>query len=92
MDKFWYILTSTAFGGAFTFLTLLSDNIMVTYKHDDEKKKVKKSTGVEWEVQENSIFLEFHFNLREFDQKYKGKIVFLVFFDFFQNFLSGELF
>ena len=24
-------------------------------------KKMKKSTGVEWEAQENSIFLKFHF-------------------------------
>ena len=34
---------------------------MVTYEHDDEKKKLKKSTGFEWEVKENSIFLEFDF-------------------------------
>ena len=54
-------MTSTALDVAFSFLTLLSDYIMITDKHDGEKKKLKKSTGVEWGVQENSIFLEFHF-------------------------------
>ena len=61
MDNFWYILTSTALGVTFIFLTVLSDKIMVTDKHDDEKRKMKKSTGFKWEVEENSIFLEFDF-------------------------------
>ena len=61
MDNFWYILTSTALGVTFIFLIVLSDRIMVTDKHDDEKRKMKKSTGLKWEVEENSIFLEFDF-------------------------------
>ena len=61
MDNFSYILTSTALDVAFSFLTLLSDYITITDKHDGEKKKLKKSTGFEWEVKENSISLEFDF-------------------------------
>ena len=34
---------------------------MVTDKLHDEKKRLKKSTGLEWEVKEDSVFLEFYF-------------------------------
>ena len=38
-------MTSTALGVTFIFLTVLSDKIMVTDKHDDKKRKMEKSIG-----------------------------------------------